>query len=194
VQQGPAGSSILTVTVLPPSPTPTDEMAATSLLPTTISTSGVSEVFMLTTVSPAAGTTSALSALAVSCSVFYMVAQNDSCYAIWTGFDISQDQFASWNPSPMFPQCLIFPGDLVCVQLVLGTLTTMKTLPATSMPTSSSIISSTITMTATIISTVMVSTLMPSTVSNSSSLTVSPFTFNTASNSAVTPPSSISGY
>lgn len=115
VQQGPAGSSVLTVTGFPPSPTPTDEMPATSLLPTTVSTSGVSAVVMPTTTAPAAVPKGALSASTFSCSVFYQVTQNDSCHEIWTSFFISQDQFTSWNPPLVFPQCLIFPGDFLCV-------------------------------------------------------------------------------
>jgi hypothetical protein len=194
VQQGPAGSTVLTVTNLPPNPTPTDEMPATPLLPTTMTMSGASIAVTPTVMSAAASPTIAVSVSTVSCSVFYQVAQNDYCYEIWTSFGISQDQFTSWNPALVFPACKIIPGDILCVQEGTGSTTTVTALPTPSTPiSSSSSVSLTTTMTATLTSTVIVSASMPS-MSGGGSLTVTPFTFSTTSTSTVAPPGSISGY
>jgi hypothetical protein len=171
VQQGPVSSSVLTVTGLPPAPTPTDEMPATALPPNAMTTFGASTIATPTTTpiatTPTTGTSISTSpAPTLSCSVFYRVAQSEYCYEIWTSFGISQEQFTSWNPSLVFPQCQIFPGDFLCVQLGRSSTTTFTTLPPTPTPTSSSDFSSTTTITTTTTNTVTFSTSMPSPMSN----------------------------
>lgn len=173
VQQGPTSSAILTVTSLRPTLTPTDEIPATALIPETVTMSGPSTVVTPTIISTTPGLTTAISDSTVSCSVFYQVAANDSCYKIWSSFGISQDQFILWNPSLVFPGCQIFPGDFVCVQVGQGSPTTRTMLPAGSTIAGSDGIFSTSTVTMTSIST---SIVMTSAMSSSGSLPATPFT------------------
>jgi hypothetical protein len=175
VQQGLAGSTVLTITALPPATTPSGEIPATASVSETVTMLDASTVGTPITIFEAAGPTSAVSASVVSCSIFYEVAKDDYCYEIWTGFGISQDQFTSWNPSLAFPQCQIYPGDFVCVQEGQGSTTSVASLPAVSNPTSSESDFSTSTVSTTLTSTVIA---MTQAMSSSDSLIDIPFTAN----------------
>jgi hypothetical protein len=64
--------------------------------------------------------------------IYYKVAKGDCCYDIWTSFRISQELFTSWNPSLTWPDCNIFPDQMLCVQQgPEGSAITMTTLPTT---------------------------------------------------------------
>jgi hypothetical protein len=71
------------------------------------------------------------------CTIYYQVVSGEYCYDIWTRFRISQEQFASWNPSLVWPDPLIVPGQTLCVQQgpAGSPVMTVTGLPATPTPT-----------------------------------------------------------
>lgn len=123
------------------SPTPTSmiTMSTSSHATTTTSTSTVSTTnYATTTIFATATLTSTRPDSTSICLMYYRVLKGDYCYNIWTHFRISQDQFKSYNPSLTSPDCLIQPGQVLCVEQGPAANATIRTVTAlaTDLPTS----------------------------------------------------------